>query len=63
MPIASGLATAIKDKFNLKTELVKGHGGILKVTLDGEEVFNNQKECLHMPVNEYILQKIKGAIS
>jgi len=42
---------------------VKGHGGILKVTLDGKEVFNNKNECRNLPGNEYILERIEKAVS
>jgi len=47
----------------MESELVKGHSGILKVTLDGKEVFNNKNECSSLPGNEFILEKIEKSMS
>ena len=59
LPIASSLAAAIKDKFSLNVELKEGHAGILKVTMNGTVIYDNQSECCQLPTKEEILQKIE----
>jgi predicted Rdx family selenoprotein len=52
------LAATIKNSFGTQAVLKKGHGGIFKVSLNGEVIFDNKKQCGRLPTDEEILRKI-----
>ncbi|HOP05729.1 MAG TPA: hypothetical protein PLF13_00415 [candidate division Zixibacteria bacterium] len=42
MPKAARLAAAFERAFGIKSEYIKGGGGILQITLDGEIIYSNK---------------------
>ena len=61
LPLASSLAAAIKDKYNVKVELVEGHGGILKVTMGDTVIYDNSSRCGRLPTIDEILKIVETA--
>ena len=60
LPQAESLSAAIKEKFDVKPELVKGGGGIFTVALNGQFIFNNRSEPCTFPTNERIFEEIEN---
>ena len=56
---ATSLVVAIKDKFGLKTKLIEGIGGIFKVVLNDEVIFDNKFGYGEVPNKEDLLQQIE----
>ena len=59
LPVASSLAAAIKDKFGMNTELIEGHGGILKVTMNDTVMYDNLSKCGQLPTKEDVIRGIE----
>ncbi|MFZ5596821.1 MAG: DUF2703 domain-containing protein [Bacillota bacterium] len=57
--MASSLAAAIRSSLGVDVNLKEGHGGIFEVSLDGNIVYTNNRECSRRPSNEEIVQRIK----
>ncbi len=57
--MASSLAAAIRSSLGVDVNLKEGHGGIFEVSLDGNIVYTNNRECSCRPSNEEIVQRIK----
>jgi predicted Rdx family selenoprotein len=53
------LAAAIESEFGIVAQLKEGHGGIYKVTINGEVVYTNRRQAGRRPMNEEIFQKIR----
>ncbi len=59
---ATSLAASIKDKFSLKTELIKDTGGIFKVSINDVVIYDNKGEETSLPKEEEVIQKIGNYI-
>ena len=59
LPIASSLAASIDDKFGYTVELIEGYGGIFKVTLNEEGIFDNKNDFNKLPTKEVLFQEIE----
>ena len=58
LPVATGLAQAFKDKFSIKTELIEGHNGIFKITMNDDLIYNHKKDD-KPPTNEFLFNQIE----
>jgi len=52
------LGASIKDKFGYEVELVEGHDGIFKVTLNEESIFDNKNDFNKLPSKEFLFHEI-----
>jgi len=53
------LAAAIKDQFDVNVRLKKGHGGILKITMDDKIIYDNSSKCGQLPTKDEIIVAIE----
>ena len=56
---ATSLAAAIKNRFGLQAELIKGIGGVFKVVYRNQVIFDNDPKYGEVPVIEDIILKIE----
>ncbi|MHC4067714.1 MAG: Rdx family protein, partial [Planctomycetota bacterium] len=54
MPKAASLAEAIKGRFNVESELIKGGGGIFDVHLNGDLIYSKH-ETGRFPEHDEVL--------
>lgn len=54
------MAAAIKERFKVDPELIKGRGGIFDVKVDGDLVFS-KKQVGRFPTDDEILEKLANA--
>ncbi|UCE97442.1 MAG: Rdx family protein [Dehalococcoidia bacterium] len=53
------MAASIKDKFDYDVQLIKGHNGIFKITLNDKVIFDNGNDYTVRPTKNFILQEIQ----
>ena len=56
--MATSLAATIKDCYEIEPVFVKGHDGIFEVSINGDKVYTNNRECSVLPKTIEILEKI-----
>lgn len=62
--MASGLEALIKKQFGIQAFLDKGHDGIFEVSVNGEQLYTNNKKCNTFPETMDVLLKLEkmGAV-
>ena len=53
------MAAATKDMFGINVALKEGHGGILKVTMGDDIVYDNSSKCGQLPTVDDVLKAIE----
>ena len=59
LPLASGLAASIQDKFGIVADLIEGHNGIYEVAVNGNVIYSNKGICSQRPKEEQIFEEIQ----
>ena len=55
------MAALLKEDLNIETELIKGHGGIFEVAVNGVVV--SKKTAMGFPEDQQVLEAVREAIS